>query len=190
MPAYTTFQFSILREDLYPKLVEDFYDAMQVDGVTFDKVFAWGCTDNMPLAEIIEWNQQKLDSNFILGYTEDVSNDFRQILLKGTTFDECRLFIGNYTNHFSFHMIIPECEVCYDNRNLDVIKKVVLSVVEKLPVFVVQSYDEMSDSATVKQMKSGVLPTIEHFGYVPGFIYRRLNAIQSNPVKDGYFVEL
>ena len=188
MPAYTTFQFSFLKEDLYPKLVEDFYQAIQVEEVSFDKVFAWGCSENTSLEEIIEWNQEKIDSNFRLGYTEDVSNGFRQILLKWAKTYECRIFISNDSNNFSFHLIIPEGDI-YDSDNHSTLRKMLLSVVEKMPVYTVQSYDEISDSATVKQLKNGVLPTIEYFGYVPSFIHKRLSNKLSNQVKNGYFVE-
>jgi len=80
MPAYTTIEFGFLKKNLSARFVQDLYSAFHCHGIEFDKVFAWGCSENLQLPDIIAWNQSKLDANFKLGYNEDVSNNYRQIL--------------------------------------------------------------------------------------------------------------
>src|SRR6266404_865946 len=92
MPAYTTVRFQFGKESR-DALVRSFYKAFTSEGLAFSRVHAWGCRPDLTLDDIIEWNQQKLDEDFELGYDEDVSHDYRQVLLADHPFSECRVYI-------------------------------------------------------------------------------------------------
>lgn len=186
MPAYTTFEFSFSRDDLHPHFVEAFYAALHVDGVTFDKVFAWGCDEDMTLADIVLWNQARLDDNFRLGDDDDISLNYRQILLKGTGFEECRVFIGNYSEYIVFFLIVPEHELDEGIVSLAKIDAIIRSVQAALPVFVIQSYGELEEPNSVMAIAGGECPVVLHGGFVPTAIYTRCELTGGSPVDGGY----
>ena len=110
MPAYTTIACSFDKIDR-ARLVREFYDAFFGEDVTFKGVLVWGCDPDLSLDQIVEWNQSKLDDNFILGHDQHVENDYRQIILEVEPFSECRLILFNWDSGLSFHCIAPEYEI-------------------------------------------------------------------------------
>ncbi len=114
MPAYTTISFEFDKR-ARNRLVSEFYAAFLGDGVTFDRVFPWGCEPDLSYQQIVDWNQDKLIADFRLGYTRDVSHDFRQMLITVHPFSECRLFLMNMDTSIEFHCIIPENEINTEN---------------------------------------------------------------------------
>ncbi|WP_027872944.1 hypothetical protein [Spongiibacter marinus] len=186
MPAYTTFEFSFSRDDLHPQFVEAFYAALQVDGVTFDKVFAWGCGEDMALPEIIHWNQARLDDNFRLGDDDDISLNYRQILLKGTGFEECRVFIGNYSEYIVFFLIVPEHELDEGRASLAKINAMCRAVITAMPVCLIQTYGELDEPDTLIEVEKGAAPSFLHGGFVSPDIYTRCGLTQGVAVEGGY----
>ncbi|WP_394175350.1 hypothetical protein [Thalassotalea litorea] len=163
MPAYATIEFEILRKNLTETLVKEFYDAMFVHGLNFEKVFVWGCDENLKIDDIIAWNQEKLNDNFKLGFTQDISHNYRQILICGTPYSECRLFITNYGESFSFHVIVPEDEM--HAENIDLLLKASENVWNALPIEIIQSYGELNDSYKFVDIQSANEVSIEFFAF-------------------------
>jgi hypothetical protein len=139
MPAYTTVRFQFGKESR-GALVRSFYKAFTSEGLAFSRVHAWGCRPDLTLEEIIEWNQQKLDEDFELGYDEDVSHDYRQVLLADHPFSECRVYILNGRLSFSFHCIVPESEI--SSHNCAPLVRVADRVWSTLPVKSIDSFGE------------------------------------------------
>ncbi|MDX2109039.1 MAG: hypothetical protein SFY80_02235 [Verrucomicrobiota bacterium] len=142
MPAYTTVAFQ------FPKtsragLVRKVYDAFASAGLAFSHVHSWGCDANLNLDEIVDWNQTKLDQDFKLGFDEDVSNDYRQILLAGNPFSECRLYILNGDDSVAFHCIVPESEI--SDLNCHSIQNAADKIWDSLPVDTIDSIGEWAD---------------------------------------------
>lgn len=164
MPAYATVEFEILRKNLTETLVKEFYDSFFVHGLNFEKVFAWGCDENLQIEEVIAWNQEKLNNNFKLGFTQDVSHNYRQILISGSPYSECRLFITNYGESFSFHVIVPEDEM--HSENIDLLLKASENVWNTLPIEIIQSYGELNDRYRIADIQSANEVSIELFAFI------------------------
>ena len=164
MPAYTTVEFIFPKESNTPEFVDRFYRSLFIGGVSFEKAHAWGCSPEMPLDKIIEWNQIKLDADFELGYDQDVSEDYRQILLSGTPFSECRVFILNATESIDFHLIFTESEVSIES--IEFAQKISESVWNIMEPTLIQTSDELGDSTLISEYKRGIPATCEHFCFV------------------------
>ena len=110
MPAYLSvhFEFARIAAD---GLVRRFYNGLARGGAPFKSVLEWGCPPDMPLDEVVEWNQTKLSSGFVLGFTQDVVHDYRQILLDLAPYSHARVFIMLRGSGVGFHLIVPEAEI-------------------------------------------------------------------------------
>ena len=143
MPAYTTVAFQFAKHSA-KDLVRSVYEAFDASGLAFDQVHAWGCDASLTLEEITEWNERKLGDDFEqLGFGVDVSNDYRQILLAGHPFSECRLYILNSSDSLAFHCIVPESEITA--RNCESIREAADRVWSTLPVQSIDSFGEWAD---------------------------------------------
>ena len=188
MPAYTTVEIGFLKSEQTSHFIAEFYKAVQVEGVSFDKVFVWGCSEDMSLEEIIEWNQAQLDSNFKLGYDQGVSNDYRQLLLKGTPYTECRIFILNGDNSVSLHLIVPEHEV--KSKGYKVLSSIAKSVITALPVRYVQTYDELSDGKVYESSDKSFLPVVEYFGFTASSAAYSTKSYNISDLNNGKYIEI
>ena len=74
MPAYFEMSLQFLRKDLYPDFIADFDAHLAKTGLKFLD----GCWEDEGLSQtkIAAWNQKKLDSDFVLGYTTHRSHDY------------------------------------------------------------------------------------------------------------------
>jgi hypothetical protein len=160
MPAYTTVAFRFVKESR-GVLVQRFYEAFSSEGLAFSHVHPWGCDPKLTLEEIIEWNQQKLDEDFELGYDENVSNDYRQILLAGHPFSECRIYVLNGRVSLAFHCIVPESEIT--SQNCDPILRVADRIWSTLPVRNIDSFGEGDGDRILR-------PIVRLFAYTDGVI--------------------
>lgn len=163
MPAYTTISCSFDKRDR-SGLVRAFYDAFFVDDVAFAGVFAWGCDADLTLDEIVEWNQTKLDADFILGYSQDVSHDYRQVLVAVEPFSECRLILSNSESEIAFRCIVPEVEI--NPSNAERIEQACRRVWEQLPFQVVESYGELGADVGRTAIQSGHPPSADLFAMI------------------------
>lgn len=160
MPAYTTISCSFHRRDR-SGLVRAFYDVFFGDGVTFKGVFAWGCDADLTLGDIVEWNQTKLDEDFVLGLDQHVKHDYRQIILDVDPFSECRLILSNRGSCIAFRCIVPEHEI--NPRNATTLENACRRVWSGLPVQAVESYGETGGDVGPEAIKSGKPPSARLF---------------------------
>ena len=105
MPAYFSVRFELSKG---PTAIHDIYDALVRSGLSFKNGY-WGC-ENETFEEIKRWNQEKLDADFELGYTEHHSHDFKQMQFELDDYSEVRVFVLNIKTEatFSILLIIPE----------------------------------------------------------------------------------
>lgn len=118
MPAYFSINIELNKTNT---IIEDFSKSLLLFGLNFKSGY-WGF-ENDSFAEIIKWNQEKLNNNFQLASNEHHSNDYKQMVFEFLDFTEVRLFIINNTNINTFHyiLIIPEDDfiesTLIDNKN-------------------------------------------------------------------------
>lgn len=105
MPAYFTIIFELNKSKT---VIKDFCNALLDAGLVFKSGYCG--FENDSFDDIVAWNQNKLDNNFQLGYTEHYSHDFKQMLFDFSDFSEVRLFVMNdkKSSTFDFHLIMPE----------------------------------------------------------------------------------
>lgn len=105
MPAYFSLTFELKKGK---GAIGSFCKALIHSGLEFKSGY-WGF-ENDSFDDIIAWNQEKLDNNFKLGYTEHHSHDYKQMLFDYSNFTEVRLFILNdpKKHTFSYSLIVPE----------------------------------------------------------------------------------
>ena len=169
MPAYFSIDISIKGNDRYDGMYSDFIDILQKEGLKYLSG-TWEFMDES-LESIINRNEKKLKEKFELGYDEDYSNDYRQILLDYHGFSEVRFFIIYSKEHdeFVFSIIIPEDEllkwdsnrVTYDPEILSDLKKLIVNIWNFEIVSAIQTTLELSGGITyVDELERGVMPSI------------------------------
>ena len=185
MPAYYTVSFQYERATLDPNYLSAVYSAMLQGGFTYGGVLAWGCRGDMGLDEVIRWNQERLDRDFELGYTEDVSNDYRQVLLHHPQYRECRVLILNGSRLIS--VIVPEADIMdiggpfpaelyiaeaeglagyIRQEQLEPLKQLALAVWNRVLPVSVQTYGELGSETDHEALKAGEPPSLLPFALV------------------------
>lgn len=108
MPAYFSLRFELYKGQ---GVISAFCEALIHSGLVFKSGY-WGF-ENESYDDIIIWNQNKLDEDFELGYTEHHSHDYKQMLFDYFDFSEVRLFVMNNRKErtFSFELIVPEYDL-------------------------------------------------------------------------------
>lgn len=172
MPAYFNISLQFKREDIYPSFMKDFYAMLAKAGMNF-KSGHWGFETNS-CKDITEWNQKLLENDFVLGYTEHHSHDYRQALFDFCEYSEVRGFwLNRYPDKdtFSCEIIIPEDDVL-DAEGGQIFKRekvtgLILLAKElwKFPsVQVIQTGLEGSDASTgLKELCVGIQPNVLPF---------------------------
>lgn len=188
MPAYVSVSYVFEKESLSSEFVKQFYQSLFVNRVGFEKVFPWGCPPDMLLADIISWNQAKLDANFSLGFSDDVSLNYRQVLLSGSPFSECRVFIHNLFDSIVMHMIFPECEATAES--LAFVQDVSASVWRRMKPEFIQTVCEMGDPVSLEEFRSGELPACTFFCFIKSKpAGHKLEAYDLSEVENGYLIK-
>ena len=105
MSAYFSLTFEVNKTY---NVIKNFYNALINSGLIFKSGYFESKDDTYE--DIVEWNQKKLDDDFVLGYKEHCSNDYKQLLFNYYDFSEVRLFIMNHRekSSFTFELIVPE----------------------------------------------------------------------------------
>ena len=95
MPAYFNMSLVFERKDIYPEFTRDVNDLLQKAGLKFKS--GYYDEKKYSLEEISSWNQKHLENNFQLGFTEDCSHDYKQMLFEYGGVSEVRGFwMNNY----------------------------------------------------------------------------------------------
>lgn len=108
MPAYFSLTFELNKGQ---GAIDSFCKALVHSGLVFKSGYRG--FENDSFDDIITWNQDKLDKNFQLGYTEHHSQDYKQMLFDYFNFSEVRLFVMNSKKEhtFSYELIVPEYDL-------------------------------------------------------------------------------
>ena len=116
MPSYFTIAFELIKKET---IVADFYNALISSNFAFKSGYWYG--ENCDKNDIIKWNQDKLNSDFVLGMKEHVENDYKQILFNYYNFNEVRVFILNKkkSKTVMFYLIVPEDDLVSIQSNKD-----------------------------------------------------------------------
>ena len=163
MPAFTSMSF-LFHKPVVSNLVERFYRTFMNDQIEFKSVLDWGCSPDMTLEEIIEWNQGKVDSGFIAEMDTDVSQYERQVCLDVEPFSQCRIILSSNKNAVCFRCIVPEDEI--SNKNTLVFEEAALRVWDVLPVKLTETYGELGSGVGYAKVKMGVQPSTRLFAIV------------------------
>ena len=173
MPAYFSISFELNKSKT---AIKDFCNALIDAGLVFKSgywVFEDGSFD-----DIVAWNQNKLDKNFQLGYTEPVSHGFEQILFDFSDFSEVRLYVMNdkKASTFRFNLIIPEDDLVEfieqgkdvishkKTEKMELLRSLAKKMWDSLEILAIQTAWEYSDSPPeAKQISNKIKPQIEPF---------------------------
>ena len=117
MPAYFSLVMEFSRAELDYDNMKELNAYIKHAGLQF-RGGVWHA-EGMSLDEITDWNQKKLEEDFVLGYDEDCKNDYKQMELSYDGFSEVRGFIMNeepVRGEYIFTLLIPEEEVAIDAK--------------------------------------------------------------------------
>ena len=185
MPAYFAVGFQYKRHRLRPDYLRAVYSAMLQGKFTYGGVLAWGCQGNLELEDVIRWNQERFNRDFQLGYREDVSNDYRQLLLRHGQYRECRVIIHNEAR--LIYVIVPEDDV-FDfaspfpaelfaadptglagyirEDQVEPLKQLAIKVWQCGLAVSVQTYGELGSATDYESLKAGKPPSMLPFAIV------------------------
>lgn len=163
MPAYYSVGFQYEWAAVRPGFLRDLYAAMLGGEFAYGGVLAWGCRGDLTLNEVIGWNQERLDRDFELGYTEHVSNNYRQVLLLHSRYRECRVLILNGSKQVD--VIVPETDVLGAGQ-LDPLKRLAVAVWQTGLFVSVQTYGELGSATPYVDLQSGEPPSMSPFALV------------------------
>ena len=115
MPAYFSMIMEFSRAELDFDNMKELTAYIKHAGLEFRS----GTVHSDTIEGIMNWNQQKLEDDFELGYDEDVSNDYKQMCFNYEGFSEVRGFITNEApirGEYTFTLLIPEDEVLIEKN--------------------------------------------------------------------------
>lgn len=177
MPAYFSLIISIKKENLTDNLFKDFITLLTDSGFKY----AGGIREyeNASLSDIIAWNTELLSRNFELGYSEDATADYRQIVWKYRRFSIVRLFINNAKedDYFTFNLIIPEAEVTKFNWDsgrpffrrsvTQGLKNLAVKIYESGIAAAIQTGLEEDEEVSPSGIQAGEMPSVNPFAIIP-----------------------
>lgn len=174
MPTYFSLTFELNKDQ---GAIGSFCKALIHSRLVFKSGY-WGF-ENDSFDDIIKWNQDKLDKNFQLGYTEHHSHDYKQMLFDYFNFSEVRLFVMNSKKEptFTFELIVPERDLLdYIEENdgtYSVVRKTermrqLISVSKKMwvgtDILAVQTgWEDSNLPPSAAEIAKGMKPQVEPF---------------------------
>jgi len=186
VPAYYAVSFHYDRAAVGRDYLGVLYETMLQGGFSFGGVLAWGCPGDLTLDEIIRWNQERFDRDFKLGLDEDISHDYRQILLRHPCYAECRVIVLNAYRYayvivperdvFAFDTIAPAELVAKDEAGLRAsirteqiapLREMALTVWRRGLVTAVQTCGEIGAPTGAAALAAGEMPSMLPFAIVP-----------------------
>lgn len=210
--GYFSVQFTFFENNLNKNLVHDIYSIFFKNGFPFKSGY-WEA-EGFKIDEIIQWNQNLIESKFNLGYDQDIKYDYKQILLNRKEFQEVRLFWlygyddddedkGIINDELNLYMIIPESDIlevntmnkeCFFNKNkVNLIVDISLKIWESNLIELVQTNLELSYSPYLKDIlnKNEEL-SIEPFCIISNSLYEKIprdtNCFNVNTLKNGKLI--
>ncbi len=162
MPAYFSLILEFSRKNICPGLMQNFQEALASAGLAFQSGYWESEQDN--LQSILNWNQKLLEQDFELGYDENVSHDYKQMLFRLDGFRHVRGFWMNrypVREEFSFALVIPEAELFGDDvttlkesylpEKMQILRDLACQLWEVCPVMSIQTELELTGSCACYQ---------------------------------------
>ena len=112
MPAYISMTFEYSRLELDYDNMKELLAYIKHAGLEFKG--GVNDSENESIEDILEYNQKKLEQDFVLGSNESRENDYKQMLFSYEGFSEIRGYISNNypaDREYSFTLLFPEEEV-------------------------------------------------------------------------------
>ncbi|WP_297959237.1 hypothetical protein [uncultured Ruminococcus sp.] len=173
MPAYFSIIMEFSRYELDYDNMKELTAYIRHAGLEFRKGAYSAANDS--LEEIMEWNQKKLEADFVLGDSESSENDYKQMIFGCDEFPEIRCFISNNypaDNEYSFTLLIPQEDVHIEDHTYkkEAVEKL-KSIAGKLWILpkarTVQTELELcGEMVTEQEIKDGALPSACPFAIV------------------------
>jgi hypothetical protein len=169
MPAYCKLSLSYDRAALPPDFIRCLYQTVLDGDFAYGGVLAWYCPGDVELEEVIRWNQERLDRDFVLGFKEHVANDYRQVIAKHPRFRECRVIIRHGTHCVG--VIVPESDLCIGalerggirREQVEPLKQLALTLWSRGWFTSVQTYGELGQATPYDELKNGLGPSMLPF---------------------------
>ena len=200
MPAYFSVYFELEKTKT---AIGDFYKAAIDSGLAFKRGFEGN--EGNSLADVIAWNQSKLDENFQLRLTDDFSKNFKLSWFDFSDFTEVGLGVINNkrTSTFRFQLIIPEddfldyveenddCIVLRKEEKMDFVKSFARSMWNRLDIVAIQTAWECSDyPPRAKNISRNKKPQSEPFCIIKkASVAESLGLPFEKIEKNGFFIE-
>ena len=192
MPAYVSMTFEYSRLELDYDNMKELLAYIKHAGLEFKG--GVNGSEGQTIEEILDYNQKKLEANFVLGSDEDRANDYKQMLFGYEGFSEIRGYISNNypaDREYSFTLLFPEEEVIAERGvfKTEAVAKMknISSLLWILPkTRTVQTELETGDGIlTEQEIKDGAAPSVcplaivsekqfghmEHSAYTDDHIY-------------------
>ncbi len=175
MPAYFNISIQFKREDIYDNFMNDFYTALNIAGLKF--LHGCGCDNEISQQQIVEWNQHKIEQNFVLGFTEHCSHDYKQNYFDFGEYTKVRGFwLNNYPEYdmFCYEIIIPEsdvltseCDTIFQQQKIDELLELSKKIWQFPYVKAIQTGLEFDDDTiAITDIEKGEYPNISPFAIV------------------------
>jgi len=173
MPGYFSLVFEMKKSRT---AIRDFCTALIDAGPVFKSGY-WGF-ENDTFDEIVRWNQDKLNSDFLLGYSQHHSHDYKQMLFDYADFSEVRLFIFNHRrcSAFIYELIVPEDDLIvyeksgdeyitqHKTERMELLKNLAKAMWRTLELSAIQTAWECSDCPPLaKKISAKTKPQAEPF---------------------------
>ncbi|WP_028518654.1 hypothetical protein [Ruminococcus flavefaciens] len=167
MPAYISMTFEYSRLELDYDNMKELLAYIKHAGLEFKS--GSGNCENETIEDILEYNQKKLEQNFVLGSDESRENDYKQMIFGYEGFSEIRGYISNNypaDREYSFTLLFKEEEVAAERGvyKTEAIAKMknIASLLWILPkTRTVQTEFETSDGIrTEQEIKDGAAPSV------------------------------
>ena len=182
MPAYFSLSVEFSRYELDFDTLKALKAYLDNAGLKFKSGVKESEKDS--IEDINDWNQKKLEDNYVLGYTDDRTEDYKQALYEYGGFSEVRGFFVNGSpteKEYEYILVIPEEEVRNDDGTYkaDAVQKL-KELVTKLwlmpQIRSIQTGLESTDGITAeKDLKTGTAPSAHPFAVVSQKIFAVLN---------------
>ena len=136
------------------------------------------------LGKIINWNQNKLQNKFDLGFDEDISNDYKQIYLSNKNYNEIRLFWIYEKDYIFLNLIVPLEDIFIEHNNISCYFKdkifelinLCKIIFRKHNVELVETLWELDGSENLTDIfYKEFYPIFNPFGIVPNYLFNKLD---------------
>jgi len=173
MPAYFSLEILFSKDRIKPNFVKNIYSIIIESGFIFKSGYWF--LENSSFDEIINWNQDKLNSHFRLRTNQNYKEGYMQIMFDSHLFDEFRGFWMYRDNDIAFNIIIPESEIMefeggsfFLEDKILVIKKLAESLWQSKLVDAIQTSLELEENFyDLKDINSGMGINITPFAILP-----------------------